>query len=114
GFFNARLCATFILGMFWRRLSATAGCVGLVGGFLSSVVVSVLAETGVLDLPGQGAAFLAASTAFIVDIVLSVIVTYRTAPKPAHALRGLVYSATPNAYVEELGAPKQPACKRSA
>ena len=31
GFFNAPLFATFILGMFWKRMTATAGWVGLVG-----------------------------------------------------------------------------------
>ncbi len=30
GFFNAPLFATFILGMFWKRMTATAGWVGLV------------------------------------------------------------------------------------
>ena len=112
GFFNAPLFATFILGMFWKRMSATAGWVGLVGGTLSAVAVFVLAETGVLDLPGQGAAFLAASTAFVVDIILSVIVTFRTAPKPAHELRGLVYSETPKTDLEDLGEPKPPVWKR--
>ena len=32
GFFNAPLFATFILGMFWKRMSATAGWMGLVSG----------------------------------------------------------------------------------
>ncbi|GAA1852339.1 sodium:solute symporter family transporter [Brevibacterium marinum] len=112
GFFNAPLFATFILGMFWKRMSAAAGWVGLVGGTLSAVVVFVLSETGVLDLPGQGTAFLAAITAFVVDIVLSVIVTFRTAPKPAHELRGLVYSETPKADFEDLNEPKPPIWKR--
>ncbi|MGO3022783.1 MAG: sodium:solute symporter family transporter, partial [Brevibacterium sp.] len=112
GFFNAPLFATFILGMFWKRMSATAGWVGLVGGTLSAVFVFILAETGVLDLPGQGAAFLAASTAFVVDIVLSVIVTLFTTPKPAAELRGLVYSETPKSDFEDLGEPKAPFWKR--
>src|SRR3546814_311238 len=30
GFFNAPLFATFILGMFWKRMTATAGWMGLV------------------------------------------------------------------------------------
>ena len=95
GFFNAPLFATFILGMFWKRATPTAGWVGLVGGTLSAVVVFILSETGVIDLPGQGAAFLAASAAFVVDIVLMVIVSLVTTPKPASELRGLVYSETP-------------------
>ena len=95
GFFNAPLFATFILGMFWKRATPTAGWVGLVCGTLSAVGVFILSETGVIDLPGQGAAFLAASVAFVVDIVLMVIVSLVTTPKPASELRGLVYSETP-------------------
>ncbi|MDT0186372.1 sodium:solute symporter family protein [Microbacterium sp. ARD31] len=95
GFFNAPLFATFILGMFWKRMTPTAGWVGLVFGTLSAIAVDRLAAAGVIDLPGQGAAFLAASTAFVVDIVLSVIVSLVTKPKPASELKGLVYSETP-------------------
>jgi SSS family solute:Na+ symporter len=95
GFFNAPLFATFILGMFWKKMTPTAGWVGLVFGTLSAVTVFVLSETGVIDLPGQGTAFLAASTAFVVDIVLSVIVSRFTAPKPESELVGFVYSLTP-------------------
>ena len=102
GFFNAPLFATFILGMFWKRMTATAGWVGLVAGTLSAVLVAFLTEdafgswsTGVIPLAGQGAAFLAASIAFVVDIVLSVIVSLATKPKPVEELRGLVYSETP-------------------
>jgi solute:Na+ symporter, SSS family len=95
GFFNAPLFATFILGMFWKRMTPTAGWVGLVFGTLSAVAVDRIAAAGVIDLPGQGAAFLAASTAFVVDIVLSVLVSLVTKPKPASELKGLVYSETP-------------------
>lgn len=95
GFFNAPLFATFILGMFWKRMTPTAGWVGLVFGTLSAIAVDRIAAAGVIDLPGQGAAFLAASTAFVVDIVLSVVVSLVTKPKPASELKGLVYSETP-------------------
>ncbi len=95
GFFNAPLFATFILGMFWKRMTPTAGWVGLVAGTLSAIAIDRLAAAGVIDLPGQGAAFLAASTAFVVDIVLSILVSLVTKPKPASELRGLVYSETP-------------------
>ena len=95
GFFNAPLFATFILGMFWKRMTPTAGWVGLVAGTSSAVAVWATNEWGPLDLPGQGAAFLAASTAFVVDIVLSVVVSMVTTPKPASELVGLVYSETP-------------------
>ena len=99
GFFNAPLFATFILGMFWKRMTPTAGWVGLVFGTLSAVLVFVLNEVGVLELPGQGAAFLAAITAFVVDIVLSVVVSRFTVPKPAEQLVGLVRSETPRGHL---------------
>jgi SSS family solute:Na+ symporter len=104
GFFNAPLFATFILGMFWKRMTPTAGWMGLVSGTLAAVAVGVLGtdvlgglSTGVLDLSGQGASFVAAGAAFFVDILVSVVVTMVTRPKPESELRGLVYSLTPKA-----------------
>ncbi len=94
-FFNAPLFATFILGMFWRRMTASAGWIGLVSGTATAVVVFILTESGVWNLPGQGGAFVGAGAAFVVDIVVSVAVTAVTAPKPADQLVGLVYSLTP-------------------
>ena len=102
GFFNAPLFATFILGMFWKRMTATAGWVGLVSGTLSAVAVAFLSEDafgslsiGVIPLGGQGAAFVAASVAFVVDIGASVLVSLVTTPKDPADLKGLVYSETP-------------------
>jgi SSS family solute:Na+ symporter len=111
GFFNAPLFATFILGMFWKRMTATAGWVGLSSGTLSAVLVAFLSEDafgsasqGVIPLSGQGASFVAASTAFVVDIVLSVVVSLVTTPKPVSELKGLVYSETPK---EDLVDPEE-------
>jgi len=95
GFFNAPLFATFILGMFWKRMTSTAGWAGLVAGTLSAVFVFILSEVGVINLPGQGMPFVAASAAFVIDIVVSVAVTMVTTPKPVTELAGLVYSETP-------------------
>jgi solute:Na+ symporter, SSS family len=102
GFFNAPLFATFIVGMFWKRMTATAGWMGLVAGTLSAVLVAFLSEDafgsaslGVIPIGGQGAAFLAASVAFVVDVLLSVAVSMVTRPKPVEELVGLVYSETP-------------------
>ena len=102
GFFNAPLFATFIVGMFWKRMTSTAGWVGLVSGTLSAVAIAFLSEdafgslsTGTIPVGGQGAAFLAASAAFVVDVVLSVLVSLVTEPKPSSELKGLVYSETP-------------------
>ncbi|HET6698378.1 MAG TPA: sodium:solute symporter family protein [Nocardioidaceae bacterium] len=97
GFFNAPLFATFILGMFWKRMTATAGWVGLVSGTVGAVVVWVLSEdvAGVIGLAGQGAAFVAAGVAFVLDIAVSVVVSLAGRPKEESSLRGLVYSLTP-------------------
>ncbi|WP_227996156.1 sodium:solute symporter family protein [Nocardia australiensis] len=94
-FFNAPLFATFILGMFWKRMTPTAGWMGLVFGTGSAIVVFILHQTNVFELSGQGTSFVAAGTAFVVDIVVSVAVTQVTVPKPAAELVGLVYSETP-------------------
>ncbi|MEU6564582.1 sodium:solute symporter family protein [Nocardia nova] len=94
-FFNAPLFATFILGMFWKRMTPTAGWVGLVFGTLSAIVIFILNKTEVFHLSGQGSSFVAAGVAFVVDMVLSIAVSLVTAPKPAAELVGLVYSETP-------------------
>lgn len=94
-FFNAPLFATFILGMFWKRMTPTAGWVGLVAGTASAITVWLLSQAGVLGLTGQGISFVAAGTAFVVDIAVSVGVSLATAPKPEAQLVGLVYSLTP-------------------
>jgi SSS family solute:Na+ symporter len=96
-FFNAPLFATFILGMFWKRMTATAGWVGLVSGTATAILVFVLSETGVISLPGQGASFVGAGAAFVVDILVSVLISLRTTPKSDEELKGLVYSLTPKA-----------------
>jgi SSS family solute:Na+ symporter len=102
GFFNAPLFATFLLGLFWKRMSAHAGWSGLVSGTAAAIVVAILSEdalgkasTGTLSLSGQGASFVAAGVAFVVDVLVSWLVTMFTAPKPESELRGLVYSLTP-------------------
>ncbi|MGH3357061.1 MAG: sodium:solute symporter family protein [Nocardioidaceae bacterium] len=101
-FFNAPLFATFILGMFWKKMTPTAGWVGLVTGTVTAVLIAVLSEDafgayslGVLPLTGQGASFVAAGVAFVVDIAVSYAVTMATRPKPEAQLVGLVYSLTP-------------------
>jgi SSS family solute:Na+ symporter len=102
GFFNAPLFATFILGMFWKRMTPAAGWIGLSAGTLAAVATAIATEgtlgglsQGWIGLSGQGAAFVAASVAFVVDIVLSVVVSMVTTPKRESELKGLVYSETP-------------------
>ena len=44
---------------------------------------------------------MAAGTAFVVDVLVSYVVSLATQPKPAESLRGLVYSETPKEDFEE-------------
>ena len=44
GFFNAPLFATFILGMFWKQMTPTAGWTGLVSGTAAAVLVGILEQ----------------------------------------------------------------------
>ena len=53
GFFNAPLFATFILGMFWKRMTPTAGWTGLVSGTLSAVLVAFLSEDAFGSAPAS-------------------------------------------------------------
>ena len=105
GFFNAPLFATFILGMFWKRMTADRrlgrpGQRHPGGGRWSASSArtrSAPCRIGVIPLSGQGASFVAAGAAFVVDILVSVVVSLVTRPKPESELRGLVYSVTPKA-----------------
>jgi SSS family solute:Na+ symporter len=120
GFFNAPIFATFILGLYWKRMTATAGWVGLLAGTLSAVVVAWLSEdafgswsTGTIPLGGQGAAFVAASTAFVVDVVLSVVISLVTEVKPSQELKGFVWSETPKEDLVDPNEAKYPWYRRT-
>jgi SSS family solute:Na+ symporter len=103
GFFNASLFATFLLGMFWKRMTPHAGWSGLVAGTAAAIIFWAfsLGESPLVDLPGQGTAFVAAGLAFVVDILVSVVVTSFTRPKPDEELVGFVKSVTPKAMLED-------------
>jgi SSS family solute:Na+ symporter len=94
-FFNAPLFATFVLGMFWKRMTPAAGWLGLVLGTVSAIVVFAMSSVGVFHLSQQGASFVGAGMAFTVDVLVSIIATSLTRPKSEPELVGLVYSLTP-------------------
>jgi solute:Na+ symporter, SSS family len=96
-FFNAPLFAIFILGLFWKRMTGTAGWTGLVAGTIAAVVVERLVSFGVLELSSQAGSFVGASAAFVVGIVVGVVVSLATRPKPDAELVGLVWALTPKA-----------------
>ena len=112
GFFNAPLFATFIVGMFWKRMTPAAGWSGLLAGTFSAIFVWALSQVGVITLPGQGTAFVAASTGFVVDVLVSVIVSLCTKPKPVSELVGFVYSETPRSHFKDPEEASPPLLKR--
>lgn len=89
--FNAPLFATFIIGVFWKRMTPAAGWAGLVAGTCTALGLTVASESGLYHLPGQGASFLAAGSAFVVDALVSVVVSMAGRPKPDAELVGLVH-----------------------
>ena len=93
-FFNAPLFAIFILGLFWRRMTGTAGWTGLVSGTIAAVVVDVLVRTGVFALSSQAGSFVGASAAFVVGVLVAIAVSLVTRPKPNSELVGLTWSLT--------------------
>ncbi len=100
-FFNAPLFATFIIAMFWKRTTPWAGFWGLVAGTAGAAVFHFFvgpnvayfrdgqAPDGVLN--EQMVNFYGAITAFVVDAVVTVVVTLVTRPKPVSELAGLVW-----------------------
>jgi solute:Na+ symporter, SSS family len=93
--FNAPLFATFIIGMFWKRMTPWAGLFGLIAGTLAALIPKVLYDNGVIHYPtALDASFYQAIYAFVADAVVSVVVTLFTTPKPDDELRGLVWGLT--------------------
>ncbi len=96
-FFNAPLFAIFILGLFWKRMTGTAGWTGLVSGTVAAVIVDALVRIGTLPVSSQAGSFIGASAAFVVGIAVAAVVTQFTTPKPDSELVGLVWALTPRA-----------------
>ena len=91
-FFNAPLFATFIIGMFWKRMTPWAGFWGLLAGTAGAAAAHYGNKWGVFDLgSAQAAAFWGATAAFFADAIVTVAVTLVTKPKPVEELQGLVY-----------------------
>jgi SSS family solute:Na+ symporter len=108
-FVNAPLFATFLLGMFWKRTTGHGAFAGLLAGTAGALLHHGLTlplgeATGihggwitvVHDYPSDMAQnFWTAIFAFSVNIVVTVVVSLMTSPRPEPELVGLVYSLTP-------------------
>ncbi|MET0600786.1 MAG: sodium:solute symporter family protein [Baekduia sp.] len=91
--FNAPLFATFIIGMFWKRMTSAAGLWGLVAGTIAALVTYVGYKWAGWFTFGSDLdeSFWGAGAAFVVDAVVTVAVTLVTKPKPVEELQGLVW-----------------------
>jgi SSS family solute:Na+ symporter len=90
-FFQAPVFITFILGMFWRRMTPWGGFWGLVAGTLAAggVWVAYALDDTLFRSPFQQAMWMGIVAA-AADLLVSVLVSLRTTPKPVHELVGLV------------------------
>jgi solute:Na+ symporter, SSS family len=90
--FNAPLFATFIIGMFWKRMTAHAGFWSLLTGTLGALTTYLLYKVGVVHFDSDlEESFWGAGIAFVSVAVVAVAVTLVTTPKRTEALHGLVY-----------------------
>ncbi|MEB8340742.1 sodium:solute symporter family protein [Streptomyces endophyticus] len=93
--FNAPLFATFILGLFWKRMTGTAAWTGNLSGAAAAVVVDQLVRHGAVVVSPQAGSFIGASVAFVVVVLVSGVVSLVSRPKSDDELVGLVWSLTP-------------------
>jgi solute:Na+ symporter, SSS family len=104
GFFIAPLFGTVLLGMLWKRVSRAAGFWGLLAGTLSSVGMFALMKLDpdrwvhvfALSPLAKGLAqdMYQALWSCVTCVVVTVLVTLVTKPRPDEQLQGLVYSLT--------------------
>jgi SSS family solute:Na+ symporter len=91
-FFNVPLFCAFIVGMFWRRASKSAGFWGILTGTLTAVIVYALYKQGVLSFRSDLHETMWGSIcAFAVGAVSMVIASMLEQPKTNEELHGLVY-----------------------
>ncbi|MBH1935390.1 sodium:solute symporter family protein [Streptomyces sp. AV19] len=109
-FFNVPLFCVFVIGMFWRRATAAGGFWGLLSGTLAAMAHYFgLYRQGIVSIPSdQGANFVSAIVAFAVGAVVTVAVSWRTAPRPDAELAGLVHG------LRAAGAAGEPAAGEDA
>jgi len=118
GFFIASLFGTVLLGMLWKRVTQAAGFWGLLAGTLSSVTMFLLMQgkfpledaasrtrwIGLFALSPQAKGLAQdmyqALWSCVTCVVVTVLVTLVTKPKPDEELKGLVYSLTEVAHEE--------------
>ena len=108
-FVNAPLFATFLLGMFWKRTTGHGAFAGLLSGTIAGLMHHGLTlplgePTGIHGgwiavihnySSDMAQNFWTAIFAFSVNLVVTIVVSLATQPRPEPELVGLVYSLTP-------------------
>ncbi len=90
-FFQAPVFVTFILGMFWKRMTAWAGFFGLIAGIVAAAGVWIAGATNEeLFRSSFQQAMWMGIIAGAADLVVSILVSMVTTPKPIEELEGLV------------------------
>ncbi len=102
-FFVAPLFGTVLLGMMWKRATPAGGFWGLLAGSVSSVVMFVMVKLnhGLLayfalssDAKDMAENMYRALWSWLICVIVTVVVSYLTQPKPVEDLSGLVYGCT--------------------
>jgi solute:Na+ symporter, SSS family len=90
--FNAPLFATFIIGMFWKRMTPAAGLWGLIAGTITAAALFIGYKANWIGFGSDlDESMWGAGSAFVVDAIVTVVVSLVTKPKPVEELQGLVY-----------------------
>ncbi len=91
-FFNAPLIGAFLLGMFWKRASASSAFFGLLLGTLAGILHYALTVTGVLVYKTMMVSnFYGAIYAGAVCFLSIIVVSFLENPKEISELQGLMY-----------------------
>ena len=93
-FFNAPLFAIFIFGLFYKKMTGTAGWTGLLSGVVAAVLVDLLVRADVIDVSAQAGSFLGASAAFFVGCIVAFVVSQFTPGKTDEELSGLTWATS--------------------
>lgn len=93
GLFISPFFIVFLLGMMWKRPSATAGFYGMLAGIAGTVTEYVLYKSGLMLLASPMAATLwAAVWGLCCGFAVVVVLSFVTTPPKAATLKGLVMS----------------------
>ena len=102
-FFIAPLFGTVLLGMLWKRATAAGGFWGLLAGTVSSIAMWAWVKVDPAALRyvalspharDMAENMYRALWSWIICVMVTVLVSLLTAPKPASELKGLVYGET--------------------